>query len=132
MSIEGGCHCGSVRYALFDEHEASMICHCATCRRVSGGVVVAWVTVAFDAFEVTKGTPRAYASSEGVTRQFCGECGTQLTCARADDADYIDIATTTLDDPNAFPPTHHSWLRHDHAWVRFGDGLPKFPKSRYG
>lgn len=42
----------------------------------------------------------------------------------------LDITACSLDDPNAFPPTHHSWLSHDLGWVRFGDGLPTFPQSR--
>src|SRR5262245_9587387 len=128
--IEGGCHCGAVRYALSAAPEGSMICHCQTCRRVSGGVVVAWVSVEEDQFAVSKGAPAKYASSPNIERQFCAACGTQLTYRRIDEPYGIDIATTTLDDPNAFPPTHHSWLSHDLDWVKFGDGLPSFPKGR--
>ena len=107
-----------------------MVCHCKTCRRVSGGLAGAWVSVAAEAFAITQGKPKRYASSKGVQRQFCGACGTQLNYARAGEPDFLDVATTTLDDPDAFPPTHHSWLSHDLAWVKFGDGLPTFRKSR--
>jgi len=129
-NIQGGCHCGAVRYALSAPPAASMICHCRTCRRVSGAPVVAWITVAPEAFAFTQGRPKRYASSAKVERRFCGQCGTQLTYARTDDDTYIDIATATLDKPDAFPPTHHSWLSHGIKWVKFGDGLPAFPKSR--
>ena len=56
--------------------------------------------------------------------------GSTHTYARTDEADSIDITTASLDDPNAFPPTHHSWLKHDLDWIKFGDGLPAFNKSR--
>ena len=42
----------------------------------------------------------------------------------------IDITTASLDRPDTYPPTHHSWLSDDVAWVRFGDGLPAFQQSR--
>jgi hypothetical protein len=40
------------------------------------------------------------------------------------------VTTCTLDDPNAHPPSHHSWVGHDLQWVRFGDELPLFPQSK--
>ena len=128
--LQGGCHCGAVRYAIAGEPEGSMICHCQTCRRVSGGVAVAWISVAEEALTFTRGAPAKYASSPHVERQFCAACGTQLTYRRTDEPYGVDIATVTLDDANACPPTHHSWLSHDLDWVRFGDGLPTFPQSR--
>ncbi|MEZ6022417.1 MAG: GFA family protein [Hyphomonadaceae bacterium] len=109
---------------------ASMICHCRTCQRVAGAPVVAWITVKPATLTITKGKPKRYASSAKVERQFCGACGAQLTYRRTTNKRYIDIATATLDDPDALPPTHHSWLSHDIGWVKFGDRLPKFPKSR--
>lgn len=129
MTIEGGCHCGAVRYAI-GAVQQSMICHCRSCQRVSGAPVVAWLTVAPKDFRVTKGAPTRYESSPGIERGFCSGCGTQLTYARTDDGSYIDVTTASLDEPDAFPPSHHSWLSHNIAWVKFGDGLPAFPKSR--
>jgi LSD1 subclass zinc finger protein len=128
--IEGGCHCGAVRYALSEPPEYSMVCHCRTCQRVSGAPVVAWVSAPVATFRIIAGAPAQHASSPGVARQFCGACGTQLTYQRG--ADEIDVATATFDDPSAFPPTHHSWLSHNIAWVKFGDGLPHYAKSRSG
>lgn len=130
-TIEGGCHCGAIRYALSAKPENSMICHCRTCRAVSGGVAVAWVSVPADAFAVTRGHPKQYVSSGNVLRQFCGRCGTQLTYARTDEPEGIDITTVSLDKPDAFPPGHHSWLSHDLKWLKFGDELPTYPKGRY-
>jgi len=129
-SVQGGCHCGAVRYALAKKPSASMICHCRTCRGITGAPVVAWVTVESRAFEITKGAPKQYTSSDDVLRQFCGRCGTQLTYARTDDDSWIDVTTASLDDPNAFSPTHHSWLKHDLDWIKFGDGLKTYAKSR--
>lgn len=130
MIYEGGCHCGAIRYAMAKKPGGSMICHCKTCRGISGAPVLAWVSVEADAFAITKGGPTRYASSEEIRRQFCARCGTQLTYARANTPEEIDVTTASLDDPSAFPPTHHSWLKHDLDWIKFGDGLPTYKKSR--
>jgi hypothetical protein len=120
-----------VRYALAAEPESSMICHCRTCRAVSGAPVLAWISVAADKFAVTKGAPARYASSANVERQFCARCGAQLTYVGPGYDNVIDVTTASLDDADAFPPTHHSWLSHGLAWLEFGDGLPTFPRGRY-
>ncbi len=126
-TFKGGCHCGAVRYAVAAV-QASMVCHCRTCQRVSGAPVVAWASVAAWDYTVNQGEPARYASSPGVSRTFCGACGTPLTYEAAPDE--VDVAIATFDDPDAFPPTHHSWLSHNIAWVKFGDGLPNYQMSR--
>jgi hypothetical protein len=92
--------------------------------------VLAWISITADKFTITKGAPQLYASSAGVERQFCAQCGTQLTYIGPAYASAIDITTASLDDASAFPPTHHSWTSHDLAWLKFGDGLPTYPQSR--
>ena len=128
--IEGGCFCGAVRYRARGAPTNTMVCHCQSCRRSAGSPVVAWVTFARDQFAFTAGSPAEFTSSPPVRRTFCSACGTPLTYTVADAPATIDITTCSLDNPEAFPPTHHSWLSHDLAWVRFGDGLPTFTQWR--
>ncbi len=130
--VEGGCHCGGVRYRIVGEPLGSMICHCRSCRRLSAAPVVAWLTVAVADFQVTKGRPKQFRSSAPVLRSFCGRCGTHLFYKHDDDSSHVEVSTCSLDAPDAFAPTHHSWLSHDIAWLRFGDDLPSYPRSRYG
>src|SRR5512140_1500882 len=121
--VHGGCACGAVRYQVEGPPSNSMICHCQTCRRVSAAPVMAWVTFDKSGFAIVKGTASEYSSTAPVKRAFCASCGTPLTYEHRDHAT-IDVTTCSLDQPGLFPPTHHSWLSHDIAWVRFGDGLP--------
>jgi len=130
MAIEGGCFCGAVRYSATANPLGSMVCHCRTCRAVAGAPVVPWVTFDKSAFAWTRGQPAILKSSSSVTRTFCSACGTPLGYENAGTPTEIDITTCSLDDPNAFPPTHHSWLSHDLNWIRLGDGLPTYPKSK--
>ena len=128
--VEGGCACGAIRYRVEGRPSNSMVCHCQTCRRVSASPVVAWVTFERAGFAILKGQPLEYASSPPVRRTFCATCGTPLTYQHHDHAASIDITTCSLDDPSVFPPTHHSWLSHDIAWLRFADGLPTYQEWR--
>ena len=131
MSIlEGGCLCGAIRFRATGKPTNTMVCHCQTCRRAAGAPVVAWLTFDRKDFRITRGKPSEFNSTPPVTRGFCGTCGTPLTYAHRDSPDSIDVTTCSLDDPQAYPPTHHSWLSDDVGWVRFGDGLPAFAQSR--
>ncbi len=129
---EGGCACGAVRYRVAGTPLGNRICHCRACRSVSGAPVMAWTTVAKPDFHFIRGEPGEFSSSPPVRRTFCTACGTPLTYRHEEEAAYLDLATCTLDDPGPFLPTHHSWLDHNVAWVKFGDGLPSFAESRYG
>ena len=129
-STEGGCVCGAVRYRVIGSPSNSMICHCRTCRRVASAPVVAWLTFPKADFKLVQGSPSEFRSSEAVRRTFCGACGTPLTYQHDAHSDTIDLTTCSLDMPEAFPPTHHSWLSDDLAWVCFGDGLPAFHQFR--
>ena len=113
---EGGCLCGAVRYRMTGTPVHSAICHCRTCRRASGAPTVAWVTVKRAQFEILAGKPRAFQSSPGVIRQFCGTCGTALTYENSDSPSTIDLTTLSLDEPNRFPPTKEVWVEHKVSW----------------
>jgi hypothetical protein len=69
---------------------------------------VAWVTVAKARFEFVRGQPGEFRSSKPVLRTFCRSCGTPLTYEHRERPEAVDITTCSLDEPDAFPPTHHS------------------------
>ena len=128
--IEGGCYCGLVRYVATSRPMASMVCHCRSCRRVASAPMVPWLTFKRDGFRFESGVPASFQSSEGVRRTFCPACGTPLTYETEKWPSETDVTTCSLDAPEAFPPTHHSWTSHDVAWMRTIDDLPAFPQSR--
>jgi hypothetical protein len=123
-AAEGGCLCGAIRYVAHGAPTVSMICHCNTCRRAAGAPVVAWLTFPLSQFSFVRGRPSEFHSTPLVTRTFCSVCGTSLTYVHTARPLEIDVVTASLDDPEAFPPTHHSWMSSSLGWIRFGDGLP--------
>lgn len=126
---QGGCLCSAVRYRFSEMPLFSSICHCATCRRASAAPTVAWLTVKRAQFQILSGSPQIYRSSQGVVRQFCRACGSQLLYENTASPGTIDIATVSLDNPNAFPPTMEVWLEHRIPWQMRSESLRQYPKG---
>jgi hypothetical protein len=128
----GRCLCGAVRYRLAGEPLHSVICHCVSCRRASGAPTVAWLTFDRKGFEILAGEPATFRSSAGVSRRFCGTCGSALTYESDKSPGSIDVTTGTLDEPGAFPPTAEVWLDHRVRWQPTDPALGQFTGSSDG
>ena len=116
--IEGGCFCGSVRYAFERNNYPSANCHCSMCRRTSAAPFVSWVVVPIDCFEYTRGEPKTLNSSSHGTRYFCDECGTPLACIIKEDPGNIDITICSLDKPEDFVPKSDIYADTKLSWVK--------------
>lgn len=126
----GGCLCGSVRYRVSGSASDLCFCHCASCRRATGGVAVAWGTFAHDAFVVTRGELTEVATSPGVTRAHCSACGSSITFRHELRPDEVDVTLATLDDAADLVPDAHIWVQDKLPWVRICDGLPQYETVR--
>lgn len=130
--LMGGCYCGAVRYQVSGPLEWSGHCHCRSCQLALGGAFVTWAKVAAENFEVVKGEIRTFRKTPGVTRGFCGDCGTSLTYAAETEIEGQDwstdawFAAATLDDPSVADPKTHVFVSHQQPWVKLADGLPVF------
>ena len=131
-SWTGGCMCGAIRYRFSQTASEPAMCHCESCRRSAGAPVVTWVTVPTAALLMEDGEPRVYRSSDKVERGFCPACGTTLTYRHLDYADYVDIATATLDDAQALPPTDQIWTVDRLPYMEDVDGLVAHARTRRG
>ena len=104
LPITGRCFCGAVRYRVMVKPKFVGICYCQDCTRAVGSVVTMWADFPAEKFEFTGNEPVRFESSPGIIRTFCGQCGTSLTYHDKDGSKGY-LATATLDDPNALPPT---------------------------
>lgn len=125
--LEGGCHCGAIRYRVTAVFDAGY-CHCSICRRISGSAVMAWANAPAEAFALLRGSPRAHATSERGARHFCGDCGSGLYWA-ADGEPYVSLGLGSLDDPEAVRPVVHVCYADKVSWFETADSLPRFPTN---
>lgn len=126
MTPRGRCLCGALRFAFDAAAVASQnLCHCGSCRRASGAPVVAWITVRDTGWRWTRGSPRLHASSPGVTRGFCGACGSPMSYATAARPQETDFPAAALVDPSQAAPTSHEHWDERLPWLALADDLPK-------
>lgn len=103
MKIEGGCYCKEIRYESTGEVGLKGQCFCRECQYITGGDSVLIMGVPEDGFKVTKGELKGFKRSDienGVTREFCPNCGTHVTTRAMPGMVMIKIGT--LDDPSTF------------------------------
>lgn len=74
----GGCQCGAVRYALRETPSNACICHCRMCQKQFGSFFGAFADVPPDSFQLTRGAPGWFQSSDEAMRGFCRDCGTPM------------------------------------------------------
>jgi hypothetical protein len=91
--------------------------------------MVAWLTFDRGQVEFLSGSPRTYQSSQGVVRQFCGTCGSQLSYESIASPTTIDLTTASMDDPNLFPPTLEVWLEHRVSWQTANQTRMQYSRS---
>lgn len=127
-TISGGCMCGAVRYAFAPPVTRSVFCHCRSCQRHTGAPVAAFVGMRDGAWRWTGKPAKPFASSPGVERTFCPECGTSLSfrSSAVSFSGQMHFLAATLDDPAAFPPESHYFCVEARPWAAVDDGLIRY------
>jgi hypothetical protein len=126
--LQGGCHCGAVRYRIEGEPVRAGLCHCIDCRRHSGAPVVGWAIFRQEQVQAD-GALTTYASSEHGRRQFCPRCGTGLFYLNDQIfAGLIDVQMATLDEPDALTPSEQIQTAERIAWMENAHDLPAFER----
>ena len=104
MTLDGGCYCGAVRYAVDGEARFKGECYCRPCQHFSGGGPNLFMLMPPEGFRWTRGEPKRFKRSDldnAVTREFCGDCGTQIATRRPG-LNAVVLKIGTLDDPSVF------------------------------
>ena len=120
--------CGAVRYETMGPPTEVLYCHCESCRRHTGAPVSMFAGFRKNDVRFTKGERKLYASSKGVDRGFCADCGTTLTWEGdgGELGQLIEIHMGTLDDPSTLKPSYH--IHHDEriSWFDVAGKLPRY------
>lgn len=134
MSHEGGCLCGAVRFEIKGTPGHSGACHCANCRRWSGGVYLSIEVKPEDmSISVSDGLT-AFASSDWAERAFCKSCGSSLwykVTAPGPFQNMRYLGLGTLDDPNGLPLTEELFIDHKPDGYSFEQETRQITKAEF-
>jgi hypothetical protein len=132
MSSEGRCLCGSITFRFEGRPNWTLYCHCDSCRRATSSPVTTWISVPREGFHITKGSPRYYASSPGVRRGFCENCGSPLSYESERVPNEVHLYAASLLDPCAVEPSRHVFTSEQLPWFEVSDDLPRYAATSRG
>lgn len=114
LPMEGGCHCGTVRYKVMAKPMAVNACHCTDCKRLSGGPFGLYLHVAKDALDIRAGARdrfvRTGGSGNAIPIERCATCGTRMWHLPEVAPDLVILCAGTLDDSTWAIPTSHIFI----------------------
>jgi hypothetical protein len=131
-TTKGGCLCGAIRFEFDGPPDEVLHCHCEFCRKQTSSPIATFVMVERAKLRFTRGEPKAFASSPGVERSFCADCGAPIAYGSERRPEIIDLFLGTLDDPGAVKPWCHVQVAEQVSWFEVLDDLPRFEGSRRG
>jgi hypothetical protein len=117
-----------VRFELTEPFERVTYCHCANCKKISGGAGTVNARSRTDAIRILDGESllRTYQPEEGTLKTFCSVCGSNLFGGGWPESEYSSVRVTALDSFDS-KPTAHIFVRSVAAW----ETLPEDGARRY-
>ncbi|KAJ5819755.1 hypothetical protein N7474_005346 [Penicillium riverlandense] len=102
----GSCFCHKLEYEFTGEPQGVAMCHCLSCKKISGGTHTVNLLIPEDKVHVTVGSPKQctqiHESGMKLTVNFCGNCGGAIykTADRETFAGLAIVQMGTIDEPD--------------------------------
>jgi hypothetical protein len=133
MKIDGGCHCGLIRYEAEVDPGKSMICHCTDCQTLSGSAFRTVLPVPKEHFRLLSGAPKIYVkigeSGSPRAQAFCAECGTPIYASAVSDPPNFNLRVGSIRQRAELPPKAQFWCRSALPWVMEPASVAEAPRE---
>ena len=135
MKVQGKCHCGAITYEAEVDPQRVTICHCTDCQTLTGTAFRVTVPAARETFVLRTGTPKIYvkktADSGNLRVQaFCGDCGTPIYAAAAEDRPQTyGLRVGALAQRAQLSPRRQIWCRSALPWSMNVEDVPRAQKE---
>lgn len=126
-AYEGGCACGALRFRARGEPKRVGLCHCLTCRKISGSAFNAFAIFPAEAVTVS-GPVSTWSAVPESERGFCPTCGSPVFAREADE---MEMKLGAFDAPNLFSPTYEAWVSRREHWLGTA-GLKAYERNQDG
>ena len=129
VPLSGSCLCGRVRFEVTEPFDRVTQCHCASCKKLSGGGATANARVRSDSIRVLEGQEllRTYQPDEGSAKTFCGNCGANMFGGGWPESEVCSVRVTTFGPEFDARPVAHIFTRSAAPWESLpDDGADRF------
>ncbi len=131
-TLEGGCACGAVRYAMRGPPLVVHCCHCTWCQRETGSAFALNAYIEAERVTLTRGTPELVstpsASGRGQRIARCPSCRVAVWSHYAGAGEAVCfVRVGTLDEPGRVPPDIHIFTSTKLPWVVIPEGAVAVP-----
>ena len=128
-ALQGTCLCGAVRFEITAPFDRVGVCHCESCKRISGGYGTVSGRVPTDAIRILEGEEflTTYQPGTGTAKTFCSRCGTNLFGGGWPESPLTPVRLPTLDEPYDGKIQAHLFVQSVAPWEEIpDDGLPRY------
>lgn len=133
MRVHGTCQCGAIAWEGEVDPARVTVCHCGDCQRLSGAAFRASVPTKAEDFVILRGEPVRYVKiAESGNRRvqgFCGQCGTPLYSADAENTKNYNLRIGPLAERADLPPQRQIWCEAALPWSVDLLDVPGTPKQ---
>lgn len=133
-TVEGGCLCGSIRFAISQPLAPAAYCLCSDCRKTTGSAFNISVPVALENFRLLSGSPKSFtkAGDSGIelTRRFCPDCGSPVYTFSERHPGRVYVKAGLIDDSSCVTPAYQSYTSSAVPWAQIPPGLPGYARGR--
>lgn len=121
----GKCLCGAIKLEVMGEPEWVSHCHCPSCQKATSAAFATYAGFKAEMVKITGDPLKVFRSSPGVTRKFCGQCGSAISFEGETWPGQIHLHLVLLDDAGDFKPEGHTYVKTKQPWLHMNDGLPE-------
>ncbi|MFL5950464.1 MAG: GFA family protein [Gaiellaceae bacterium] len=127
--LHGTCLCRGVRYEVDAAPDILRVCHCTSCKRLSGGGGTVNFGVPPSAIRILEGEEllQGFTPEGGSTKTFCRSCGTNLFGGGWPDSERASVRVPNIAEPLDAKVGAHLFVRSLAPWELLpDDGAERF------
>ena len=132
-TLQGGCHCGDIRYEIDPSNAKTVICHCTGCQKQSASAFGLVLLMPSSQLTLIQGSPKQWTrttDSGNIQDTFlCGTCGTRVWHGNPATEDTIKLRAGALDTPVDVSHAIHLWTRSKLPGVVIPEGARSFEQA---
>lgn len=123
MKINGGCHCGQIKFRAEIDTDRILICHCTDCQTLSGSAYRTVAPAKEGTVEIISGKLKMYekTAEDGSIRiqAFCPDCGTPIYSSPPQGTPgFFGIRVGAIKQRDQLVPKNQIWARSSQAWTQ--------------